>query len=170
MGKIRLISVLLALLSALIATYSFYQSTLVYHSNEKEISGSIELASINKEIQNAGRDINKGVQNIGRELEVLAASDSVGDKEKAYLNEELSAIRREIERIQNTEVEIPAPVQVEEKSEKDPIVLWAKLGFSLLFGLSALFVVLSKKYKEDTEKWAFSVLSLISGVWIGTIS
>lgn len=50
------------------------------------------------------------------------------------------------------------------------IQLWAKLGFSVMFGLSALYIVLSQKYSDDATRWAFSVLTLISGVWIGTIS
>ncbi len=51
---------------------------------------------------------------------------------------------------------------------KDDNVFWAKAIFSGIFCLAALFVVLSKKYDDDTKKWAFSVLTLIAGVWIGT--
>jgi hypothetical protein len=43
-----------------------------------------------------------------------------------------------------------------------------KLIFSGVLGLAALFVVLSRRYDDETKKWAFSVLSLISGVWIGS--
>jgi hypothetical protein len=46
--------------------------------------------------------------------------------------------------------------------------LYIKLLFSLLFGGAALYVVLSQKYDDETKKWAFSVLSLLAGVWIGT--
>jgi high-affinity Fe2+/Pb2+ permease len=46
---------------------------------------------------------------------------------------------------------------------------WVKVAFSAVFCLAALFVVLSNKYDADTKKWAFSVLSLISGIWIGSI-
>lgn len=49
------------------------------------------------------------------------------------------------------------------------IKLLAKLLFSLLLGVAALYIVLSNKYPDDTQKWAFSVLSLIAGVWIGTL-
>lgn len=52
-----------------------------------------------------------------------------------------------------------------------PLVkLIIKFVFSMMFGGAALYVVLSRKYDGDTQKWAFSVLSLISGVWIGTVT
>ena len=47
---------------------------------------------------------------------------------------------------------------------------WVKVVFSGIFCLAALFVVLSKKYDDETKKWAFSILTLIAGVWIGTIA
>ncbi|GAB2490519.1 hypothetical protein [Algoriphagus taiwanensis] len=47
---------------------------------------------------------------------------------------------------------------------------WIKVIFSGIFCIAALFVILSKKYDDETKKWAFSVLTLIAGVWIGTIS
>lgn len=46
---------------------------------------------------------------------------------------------------------------------------WIKLIFSVILCAAALYVVLSKKYEEDTKKWAFSVLTMISGVWIGSL-
>ena len=49
-------------------------------------------------------------------------------------------------------------------------LLIIKFIFSLMFGGSALYVILSQKYNEETQKWAFSILTLISGVWIGTVS
>jgi len=45
----------------------------------------------------------------------------------------------------------------------------SKLAFSAIFSFAALFIVLSKKYDEDTKKWAFSVLTLVAGVWIGSL-
>lgn len=38
---------------------------------------------------------------------------------------------------------------------------------SIIFCLAGLFVVLSNKYDADTKKWAFSILTLIAGVWVG---
>ena len=88
------------------------------------------------------------------ELPVQAASDT---NESIDLRNEIESIRLSTEATSHNE---PSPL----------MMLWIKLGFSLLFGSAALYVILSQKYNEETQKWAFSVLSLITGVWIGTIS
>ncbi len=57
-------------------------------------------------------------------------------------------------------------------TNKDPFAnpkFWIKVAFSFIFCFSALYVVLSKSYDEETKKWAYSVLTLIAGVWIGTL-
>ena len=56
-------------------------------------------------------------------------------------------------------------------SSTTPLLI--KLAFSAILTLAALYVVLAQRngkprYDPDTKKWAFSALSLISGVWIGT--
>ena len=56
----------------------------------------------------------------------------------------------------------------EESKAHDDLIFLAKIIFSGIFCLAALFVVLSKKYDDETKKWAFSVLTLLAGVWIGT--
>ena len=33
-----------------------------------------------------------------------------------------------------------------------------------------IYIILSKKYYDETKKWAFSALTLIAGVWVGSIS
>jgi len=75
----------------------------------------------------------------------------------------LPGVESEIEKIVVTGSKMP--------SEVSPIVkFWVKFGFSVVFGVCALFVILSKKYNEETQKWAFGILSLVSGVWIGTVT
>lgn len=71
---------------------------------------------------------------------------------------------------EKTALETFTNVAKEEKNETktDKLILWAKIIFSGLFCIAALIVVLSNKYNDDTKKWAFSVLTLIAGVWIGT--
>lgn len=44
---------------------------------------------------------------------------------------------------------------------------WGMVIFSIIFTLAALYVILSQKYDDDTKKWAFSIISLIGGVWLG---
>ena len=86
-----------------------------------------------------------------------------------------SSIKKNIEN--NTGLigeEIETRGAIEERLDAEEIKSFLLLGIkffiSLILGGAALFVILSKKYNEETQKWAFSVLSLISGVWIGTIS
>ncbi|HEX8649520.1 MAG TPA: hypothetical protein VF708_01670 [Pyrinomonadaceae bacterium] len=42
-----------------------------------------------------------------------------------------------------------------------------KLIFSTIILVAALYVILSNKYGEETQKWAFSMIGVIVGVWIG---
>jgi hypothetical protein len=55
-------------------------------------------------------------------------------------------------------------------SPPDSMKSLMKIIFSSLFTLSALYVILSRKFDEETKKWAFSVLTLIAGVWIGSVT
>ncbi len=54
----------------------------------------------------------------------------------------------------------------EPPADSKPLVI--KLIVTAVLGLAALYVVLSGEYDQETRKWAFSVLSLIAGVWIGS--
>src|SRR6266571_1705100 len=51
------------------------------------------------------------------------------------------------------------------KEKEAQLKFWIKLAFSVVFGVAALFVVLSKKYDDKIQGWAISVLTLIGGVW-----
>lgn len=87
------------------------------------------------------------------------------------VSQELQQLSAEIEASSpDTQVVLVDSASVKE-SQQSPIdiQLWAKLGFSVVFGFSALFIVLSQRYSDDTTRWAFTVLTLISGVWIGTL-
>lgn len=63
-------------------------------------------------------------------------------------------------------------VEAEQATQQDSETrLWIKVAFSGLFSLVALYVILSKRYEgenNDVRKWAYGVLALIAGVWIGT--
>jgi hypothetical protein len=87
------------------------------------------------------------------------------------VSQELQEFSAEIEaNSPDTQVVLADANSVNESQQSGiDIQLWAKLGFSVVFGLSALFIVLSQRYGEDATRWAFSILTLISGVWIGTL-
>lgn len=46
---------------------------------------------------------------------------------------------------------------------------WIKVFLSGTVYVSALYIILSHKYNDETKLWAFSVLTLIAGVWTGTV-
>jgi hypothetical protein len=99
------------------------------------------------------------------ELANQSSKDNISDKEynqqiSGLLNE-LNDLKRQIESYKNQK-----PKSDDGFSEQK---FWIKLVFSCVFSIAALYVVLSQKYKDDVRKWAFSVLTLIAGVWIGTI-
>ena len=54
-------------------------------------------------------------------------------------------------------------------TKSSSVLLLVKVVFSLIFCLAALYVILSRKKEDETRKWAFSILTLIAGVWIGTV-
>jgi hypothetical protein len=45
--------------------------------------------------------------------------------------------------------------------------LYVKEILSAILVIAALYVILSKKYDSDTQKWAYSVLTLVAGFWLG---
>lgn len=71
-----------------------------------------------------------------------------------------------------TKADTLAFLQAELSTEHDSETrLWIKVAFSGVFCLAALYVILSKQYEgenNEVRKWAFGVLTLIAGIWIGT--
>jgi len=49
-------------------------------------------------------------------------------------------------------------------------LFWTKVRFSVLLGLPAIYVVLRETHAQRTQDWALNVLSVITGVWIGTVA
>ena len=42
----------------------------------------------------------------------------------------------------------------------------AQAAFSFLLAMASVFVILSKKYPEDCNKWAYSTIAFILGYWL----
>ncbi len=58
---------------------------------------------------------------------------------------------------------------VEKNAVAAPPEFWVKVGFSALFSIAALYIIIFKPdADEQTRTWAFGALSLVAGVWIGT--
>ena len=45
------------------------------------------------------------------------------------------------------------------------IILAAQIGFSLLLGMPAIYVVLSKRYQAMEKHWAFTTLGIMPGTF-----
>jgi len=142
------ISIIVALITITLVIIYYFRGTMVNRVNLETF----------KEVEHSENTL-KHIQ----ENSVQAENEKISDKEREYLNTRLKALIGELK--QN---------QLLSSKKKDVIapktMFWLKLAFSVFFGLAAMFIVLSKKYDDETKKWAFSVLTLISGVWIGTVS
>jgi hypothetical protein len=103
-----------------------------------------------------------------RVIDQLAAGRTNNISESEYKLKTAELVK-EIDNLRNQIQPVPNPKQVSE----DPFLVqkfWIKLAFSVIFCVVALYVILSGKYEDDTKKWAISALTLIAGVWIGTVS
>lgn len=107
--------------------------------------------------------LTQALQNI-KELSIQGPGDTISIKE---YNFKITELQQQLSGLKNQSTQ-----QFELESEKDftTQTFWIKVIFSGIFCIAALFVILSKRYDDETKKWAFSVLTLIAGVWIGTIS
>lgn len=99
-----------------------------------------------------------------KEHSIQSPGDTISKKEYDF---QITELQQQLNDIKNQSTE-----QVVMASEEGftTQTFWIKVIFSSIFCIAALYVVLSKKYDDETKKWAFSVLTLIAGVWIGTIS
>lgn len=96
--------------------------------------------------------------------------DIIVDSAKEIDSSIIDRLKSKIETVtvENSKLVGTTQMQKNVEKNKDDNIFWTKAIFSGIFCLAALFVVLSKKYDDETKKWAFSVLTLIAGVWIGT--
>ncbi|WP_430408361.1 hypothetical protein [Kordia sp.] len=92
-------------------------------------------------------------------------SDSSKDESTLSIEEQIMLLEKkqeiEIQKVKNQ-------IQLQELESRNTNNM-IKIGVSLLFLIVCLFVILSKKYDDETKKWAFSMLTMIGGVWVGTI-
>lgn len=47
-----------------------------------------------------------------------------------------------------------------------PVVLATQIVITMIVLISSLYVVLSRRYPSDTEKWAFGTIGLLIGYWM----
>lgn len=89
-----------------------------------------------------------------------------GDIVESKSSLESERFREEVLRHESASIKNFAKATQSEKGE-DTRKFWVIVAFSGLFSLAGLYVILSKNYDEDTKKWAFSIISLVTGIWLG---
>ena len=57
--------------------------------------------------------------------------------------------------------------EISSLSTEDLIRLIAGMGFSIVFSGAGLFIILSKRYDESDNKWAYGVIGTVIGYWLG---
>ena len=70
--------------------------------------------------------------------------------------------------IENSEYTSPTEPPVRVSSLTDKVIMPAVITTMVL--VAALYVILSKNYDSDTQKWTFGVVGLIVGYWLPTQS
>ena len=48
----------------------------------------------------------------------------------------------------------------------NPFAAWMVVGISLVVLAAGLYVVLSKKYSDDVQRWAFGAIGMVVGYWL----
>jgi hypothetical protein len=48
----------------------------------------------------------------------------------------------------------------------NPYAAWMAIGISLVVLGAGLYVVLSKKYSDDAQRWAFGAIGMVVGYWL----
>lgn len=151
MKTIKILSIIAAIVSFVIAIL------IIGKPNNKkialiEISNSkVQLDSLNSAIQKIK------VHNIQSNSETITMKNH---------NAQLTQLQNKIEKYRQSKSN---QTKTSSNNDLSSQILWIKVIFSLIFCLAALYVVLSKKFDDEKEKWAFSVLTLILGFWVGTI-
>lgn len=51
-------------------------------------------------------------------------------------------------------------------TDDSTISLWMRMAVTLIILLSALFLILSKQYDSEQQKWAFGVIGTVLGYWL----
>ena len=49
---------------------------------------------------------------------------------------------------------------------KERWMLIVRLSVSVMFGIAAMYVILSNGYPDATTKWAFGIVGLVIGYWL----
>jgi hypothetical protein len=48
----------------------------------------------------------------------------------------------------------------------NPYAAWMVIGISLVVLAAGLYVILSKKYSDEVQRWAFGAIGMVVGYWL----
>ncbi|MBM4429345.1 MAG: hypothetical protein FJ026_03230 [Chloroflexi bacterium] len=48
----------------------------------------------------------------------------------------------------------------------NPAAVWMAVGISIVVLGAGLYVILSKQYSDDVQRWAFGAIGVIVGYWL----
>jgi hypothetical protein len=83
--------------------------------------------------------------------EMITKKDALQQEEVTLYKEQIRDLLKDKREEQN------------KKYKPMPIIITA------LFGLASLYILLSKKYPDETTKWALGTLGVIAGFWLGGV-
>ena len=141
---------------------SFTTAILKYiHDNPIRIRGSDPAVVSPVASTRTKEDTENLIKNYGMKLlKKAAVKDS-------FIKTGVDSVLSSIELNNGYTMTTMSKVTVNTKSERN---YWLKVIFSGIFTLAGLYIVLSgNKFDAETKKWAFSVLALVTGVWIGSV-
>lgn len=159
-NKLKLLSLITVSITILLILVSLFLSIQSEPVTEKEI-----------DFQEYEKDNILQTLNQIQELSMIRSADTITtpEEDSLVLMQSIQIAELKSKLIKSQELREMESSEVKEDVSAD-YNFWIKVVFSFVFCLSALYVVLSQKYDDDTKKWAYSVLTLIAGVWIGTVS
>ena len=98
-------------------------------------------------------------------IEIGAASPAEGPNQNMSVSKANSAMLNAVRGKEHLQLSVD--VLKEKESFKAQQQRWyAQLVFSGLMTMASLYVILSKKYPDDINKWGYSTIAFILGYWL----
>ena len=178
--KMKVGAVVLAIVAVIFAfvAYKFNQTrsaqkvqTAELEKGVKELSKSLESAKV--EERKGDQELQDAIdKEVSRKVTNRKSSDELKENLKTRASETstMPALEDASNKSKSLETNVEDLKKKTETATAKPT--WMdynpRLLFSAILLAASLFVILRGTYSETTEKWAFAMISLIAGVWIGT--
>lgn len=165
MKSTLIISIVAILIAAVSFTISLPSSSLKSSHAEDLQFNNVEPYFYTPEQQTLD-----AINNKFDELNHAWRQETLTDNRREYLandiKDELSLLQEQLGESSNENEKIAAGIL----TDSELMTFYTKTIFSIIFSIFAIYVILSRRFSEGTEKLAVSLLTMIAGVWIGSIS